>query len=115
MQQSSTNTYYFLKIKDQLTGCSSEIYMRKDKRFIYTHKDHTDLHKTIVAVNCFNGEYLPLVYVQRYFKGDEHEITSNQLCHGNNLQKDKPRQTTHFSARERVRELPKAGKGKKSI
>lgn len=115
MQQSPTNTYYFLKIKDQLTGCSSEIYMPKDKRFIYTHKDHTDLHKTIVAVNCFNGEYLPLVYVQRYFKGDEHEITSNQLCHGNNLQKDKPRQTTHFSARERIRELPKAGKGKKSI
>ena len=78
------------------------------------NKDHADFHKIIVTVNRFNGNYLPLVYVQYYFEGDEHEITSNQLFRGNNLQKGKPRQATNFSERQKIRELSKAGmKGKK--
>ena len=99
MKRSATKTYYFQKIKDQLAGGSSETYMYKATRFIHAHKDHADFHKIIVAVNSFNGEYLPLVYFHYCFEWDEHEITSNQLFHGNNLQKDKPRQATLFSVR----------------
>lgn len=69
------------------------------QRLITSKKITQDFHKIIVAVNRFNGGYLPLVYVQCFFEGNEHEITSNQLFHGNNLQEDKPRQATHFSVR----------------
>ena len=85
MKWSATKTYYFQKTKDQLLGCSRETYMFKATRFIYAHRGHADFHKIIVAVNRFNGEHLPLVYVQYYSEGAEHEITSNQLFYGNNL------------------------------
>ena len=79
------------------------------QRLITSKKITQDFHKIIVAVNRFNGGYLPLVYVQCFFEGNEHEVTSNQLFHGNNLQEDKPRQATHFSVREKIRELSEAG------
>lgn len=109
MKRCAKKTYYFQKIIDQLTGYSSETYMYKATWFIYAHKDYADFHKIIVAVNRFDGGYLPLVYVQCFFEGNEHEVTSNQLFHGNNLQEDKPRQATHFSVREKIRELSEAG------
>ena len=61
--------------------------MYKATRFMYAHKDHAYFHKVIVTVSCFNGKHLPLVYVQYFFEGAEHEHTSNQLFHGNNLKK----------------------------
>ena len=87
MKRIATKTCYFQNNKYQLVGCSSGTYMYKATRFMYAHKDHAYLHKVIVTVSCFNGKHLPLIYVQYFFEGAEHEHTSNQLFHGNNLKK----------------------------
>ena len=90
--------------------------MFKATRFIYAPKDHADFHKINVAVNRFNGEHLPLVYVQYYSEGTERKITSNQLFHGYNLQKDKPCQGTHFfRERKNPRVVQSRDEGGKSI
>ena len=108
MKRIATKTCYFQNNKYQLVGCSSGTYMYKATRFMYAHKDHAYFHKVIVTVSCFNGKHLPLVYVQYFFEGAEHEHTSNQLFHGNILKKsDRSSRPEMFCRKGGLKNFPK--------
>ena len=49
-----------------------------------------------------------VVYIQFYFNGKEHDLELVP-CHGNNLKKDKPLQSTDASVRENIRKLSTQG------
>ena len=49
-----------------------------------------------------------VVHIQFYFNGKEHDLELVP-CHGNNLKKDKPLQSTDASVRENIRKLSTQG------
>ena len=67
----------------------------------------------ILSVSKTGNEPLSLFFVQYYFDDKEHEIYFTPACHGNNLNKDKPRQIMFPSVRNKVKSLASEGaKGK---
>ena len=57
----------------------------------------------ILVTHCEEGN-LPLVYIQFYFDGKEHDLVPVPW-HGNNLKKYKPRHSTNASVRDNIRKL----------
>ena len=62
-------------------------------------KKYSDFHKVIVSVPKTDNEPLPLFFIQYHFNDKEHEIDCTPPCHGNNLNKDNPRQIMFPSVR----------------
>ena len=103
MVRSATKTFHFQEVDDQLISSNSETYDYKATRYVYVYKSYCDFHKVILAISKSSGDLLPLFYVQYYFEDGEHDISFLTPCHGNNLNKDKPRHVTSFSVRNKIK------------
>ena len=112
MDKSKIKSFYF-KMKDEnLDIASEDNYDYKVTRFVYIRRVNKDFHKVIILVTHREEGNVPLVYIQFYFDGKEHDLEPVP-CHGNNLKKDKPRHSTNASVRDNIRKLSTQGlKGK---
>ena len=112
MEKSKTKSFYFTMNDENLDTANEDNYDYKVTRFVYIHKVNRDFHKVIILVTHCEQRNLPLVYIQFYFDGNEHDLEPVP-CHGNNMKKDKLRHSTNASVRENIRKLSTQGlKGK---
>ena len=112
MEKSKTKSFYFKMNDENLDTSSEDNYDYKVARFVYIRKVNKDFHKVIILVTHREEGNVPLVYIQFYFDGKEHDLEPVP-CHGNNLKKDKPRHSTNASVRDNIRKLSTQGlKGK---
>ena len=112
MEKSKIKSFYFTMNDENVDTASEDKYDYKVTRFVYMQKVNRDFHKVIILVTHREEGNLPLVYIQFYFHGREHDLEPVP-CHGNNLKKDKPRHSTSASVRDNIRKLSTQGlKGK---
>ena len=76
MAKNKTKKLYFEYEDGELQTSKATNYDYIITRMVYGNKDHKDFHKVILYVTSKSGKQYPLVFLQYYFDGNEHEITS---------------------------------------
>ena len=75
-----TKSFYFPLSDENLDTASEDNYDYKVTRFVYIHKVNRNFHKVIILVTHYEEGNLPLVYIQFYFDGKEHDLVTSTLA-----------------------------------